>query len=148
MPVSDYEVVIGLEVHCQLATASKMFTPCAYAIGAAPNTQIDAYTLGLPGTLPVPNRQAVDSALRLGRHAPEQERPVSKRTPSPWHRHRIRKPPRQAAMATEQTFIMIKPDGVQRGLVCARRTFHPTPRASVARPLARSLGARRARVHL
>jgi aspartyl-tRNA(Asn)/glutamyl-tRNA(Gln) amidotransferase subunit B len=65
MAVSDYEVVIGLEVHCQLATATKMFTPCAYAIGAEPNTQIDAYTLGLPGTLPVPNREAVEFALRL-----------------------------------------------------------------------------------
>jgi aspartyl-tRNA(Asn)/glutamyl-tRNA(Gln) amidotransferase subunit B len=65
MGVSEYEVVIGLEVHCQLATQTKMFTPCAYAIGAEPNTQIDAYTLGLPGTLPVPNREAIDFALRL-----------------------------------------------------------------------------------
>ncbi|MFO7564184.1 MAG: Asp-tRNA(Asn)/Glu-tRNA(Gln) amidotransferase subunit GatB [Enhygromyxa sp.] len=65
MAVSDYEVVIGLEVHCQLATATKMFTPCGYAIGAEPNTRIDAYTLGLPGTLPVPNREAVEFALRL-----------------------------------------------------------------------------------
>src|SRR5690606_21461519 len=65
MAVSDFEVVIGLEVHCQLATASKVFTACAYAIGAEPNTQIDAYTLGLPGTLPVPNREAINHALRL-----------------------------------------------------------------------------------
>ena len=65
MAVSDYEVVIGLEVHCQLATRTKMFTPCAYAIGAEPNTQIDAYTLGLPGTLPTPNREAIEFALRL-----------------------------------------------------------------------------------
>ena len=67
MPVSDYEVVIGLEVHCQLATATKMFSACAYAYaaGAEPNTQIDPYTFGLPGTLPVANRAAVDAALRL-----------------------------------------------------------------------------------
>ncbi|PRQ09629.1 Asp-tRNA(Asn)/Glu-tRNA(Gln) amidotransferase subunit GatB [Enhygromyxa salina] len=65
MPMSDYEVVIGLEVHCQLATATKMFSGCGYAVGAEPNSQIDAYTLGLPGTLPVPNRAAVDHALRL-----------------------------------------------------------------------------------
>lgn len=65
MAVSDYEVVIGLEVHCQLATKTKMFTPCTYAIGAEPNTQIDAYTLGLPGTLPTPNREAIEFALRL-----------------------------------------------------------------------------------
>jgi aspartyl-tRNA(Asn)/glutamyl-tRNA(Gln) amidotransferase subunit B len=69
MPVADYEVVIGLEVHCQLQTRTKMFTPCAYAFdraGAEPNTQIDAYTLGLPGTLPVPNRAAVEFAVELG----------------------------------------------------------------------------------
>jgi aspartyl-tRNA(Asn)/glutamyl-tRNA(Gln) amidotransferase subunit B len=61
----DYEVVIGLEVHCQLQTATKMFSACPVSIGAEPNTQIDAYTLGLPGTLPVPNRRAVEFALRL-----------------------------------------------------------------------------------
>jgi aspartyl-tRNA(Asn)/glutamyl-tRNA(Gln) amidotransferase subunit B len=69
MPVVDYEVVIGLEVHCQLQTRTKMFTPCTYAfgaLGAAPNTQIDGYTLGLPGTLPVPNRAAVEFAVELG----------------------------------------------------------------------------------
>jgi aspartyl-tRNA(Asn)/glutamyl-tRNA(Gln) amidotransferase subunit B len=67
MSRADYEVVIGLEVHCQLRTASKMFSACAYAYvaGSQPNTQIDAYTLGLPGTLPVPNRAAVEAALRL-----------------------------------------------------------------------------------
>jgi aspartyl-tRNA(Asn)/glutamyl-tRNA(Gln) amidotransferase subunit B len=61
----DYEIVIGLEVHCQLRTVTKMFCACAYTVGGEPNTQIDAYTLGLPGTLPVPNRAAVDAALRL-----------------------------------------------------------------------------------
>ena len=61
----DYEIVIGLEVHCQLRTATKMFCACEYSVGGEPNTQIDAYTLGLPGTLPVPNRAAVDAALRL-----------------------------------------------------------------------------------
>ena len=67
MSVSDYEIVIGLEVHCQLRTATKMFSPCgyAYAAGSPANVQIDAYTLGLPGTLPVPNRAAVDAALKL-----------------------------------------------------------------------------------
>jgi aspartyl-tRNA(Asn)/glutamyl-tRNA(Gln) amidotransferase subunit B len=65
MPVHDYDVVIGLEVHCQLDTRTKMFTRCGYFVGAEPNTWIDPYTLGLPGTLPVPNRRAVDFALRL-----------------------------------------------------------------------------------
>ncbi len=78
MPVSDYEVVIGLEVHCQLQTATKMFTPCAYSVGAEPNTQIDAYTLGLPGTLPVPNREAVEFALRLALAVHCEVQPVSR----------------------------------------------------------------------
>ena len=65
MAIADYEVVIGLEVHCQLATRTKMFSPCPYTIGAEPNTEIDAYTLGLPGTLPVPNEAAVEAAVRL-----------------------------------------------------------------------------------
>jgi aspartyl-tRNA(Asn)/glutamyl-tRNA(Gln) amidotransferase subunit B len=67
---SDYEIVIGLEVHCQLRTATKMFCACGYSatsnrVASEPNTQIDAYTLALPGTLPVPNRAAVEAALRL-----------------------------------------------------------------------------------
>lgn len=78
MPVDDYEVVIGLEVHCQLATATKMFTRCGYAVGAEPNTQIDPYTLGLPGTLPVPNARAVEFALRLALAARCQIQPISR----------------------------------------------------------------------
>jgi len=78
--MSDYEVVIGLEVHCQLATATKMFTPCAYAytLGVEPNTQIDAYTLGLPGTLPVANREAVNHAVRLALAVHCEVQPVSR----------------------------------------------------------------------
>jgi aspartyl-tRNA(Asn)/glutamyl-tRNA(Gln) amidotransferase subunit B len=80
MAVSDYEVVIGLEVHCQLRTATKMFSACAYAYSAEAeaNTQIDAYTLGLPGTLPVPNRVAVDYALRLALAVDCEVQPLSR----------------------------------------------------------------------
>ena len=60
-----YEPVIGLEVHCQLATHTKMFSACPLAIGAPPNTMIDPYTLGLPGTLPSTNAQAVRDAVAL-----------------------------------------------------------------------------------
>ncbi|MCA9650150.1 MAG: Asp-tRNA(Asn)/Glu-tRNA(Gln) amidotransferase subunit GatB [Myxococcales bacterium] len=60
-----YEPVIGLEVHCQLQTASKMFSACPVGIGAPPNTLVDPYTLGLPGTLPVPNAQAVRHGIAL-----------------------------------------------------------------------------------
>ena len=59
-----YETVIGLEVHVQLSTASKMFCGCAVAFGALPNTLTCPVCLGLPGSLPVLNRRAVDLGLR------------------------------------------------------------------------------------
>jgi len=62
---SDYEAVIGLEVHVQLLTASKMFCRCANRFGAPPNTLICPVCLGYPGALPVPNRRAVDLAVKL-----------------------------------------------------------------------------------
>jgi aspartyl-tRNA(Asn)/glutamyl-tRNA(Gln) amidotransferase subunit B len=61
-----WEPVIGLEVHTQLKTASKMFCGCANRFGAEPNTQTCPVCLGLPGALPVPNRSAVEFAIRLG----------------------------------------------------------------------------------
>jgi aspartyl-tRNA(Asn)/glutamyl-tRNA(Gln) amidotransferase subunit B len=64
--IQKYEVVIGLEVHVQLATKSKIFSWSSAAFGADPNTATDPVCLGLPGTLPVLNRAAVDSAVRLG----------------------------------------------------------------------------------
>jgi len=65
MTASDYEPVIGLETHCQLATESKMFSACPVGLLAPPNTLVDAYTLGLPGTLPVPNARAVRFGIAL-----------------------------------------------------------------------------------
>ena len=65
-----WEIVIGLEVHVQLATKSKMFCGCAVTFGAPPNTHVCPVCLGLPGALPVPNAQAVklgtQAALALG----------------------------------------------------------------------------------
>jgi aspartyl-tRNA(Asn)/glutamyl-tRNA(Gln) amidotransferase subunit B len=61
-----YEVVIGLEVHVQLATKSKVFSWSSAAFGAEPNTQTDPVCLGMPGTLPVLNASAVEAAVRLG----------------------------------------------------------------------------------
>ncbi|GAB4356202.1 MAG: Asp-tRNA(Asn)/Glu-tRNA(Gln) amidotransferase subunit GatB [Immundisolibacter sp.] len=64
--MSDWESVIGLEVHCQLATRSKLFSGAATAFGAEPNTQACAVDLALPGVLPVVNREAVAMAIRFG----------------------------------------------------------------------------------
>lgn len=64
--LSQYEAVIGLEVHCQLLTQSKIFASDANAFGAEPNTNISVITLGHPGTLPKLNRKAVDYAVRMG----------------------------------------------------------------------------------
>ena len=64
--IRGYEVVIGLETHAQLSTASKIFSGASTQFGAAPNTQASAVDLALPGTLPVMNRGAVERAIRLG----------------------------------------------------------------------------------
>lgn len=61
-----YEVVIGLEVHAQLATKSKLFCGDSVAFGAAPNTHVSPITLGHPGTLPKTNRKAVEYAIKIG----------------------------------------------------------------------------------
>jgi aspartyl-tRNA(Asn)/glutamyl-tRNA(Gln) amidotransferase subunit B len=66
MAYETYEPVIGLEVHVQLQTDSKIFSPDATAFGAEPNTQVDPVSLGHPGTLPVLNQTVVEHALRLG----------------------------------------------------------------------------------
>ncbi|MFP4070314.1 MAG: Asp-tRNA(Asn)/Glu-tRNA(Gln) amidotransferase subunit GatB, partial [Opitutales bacterium] len=62
----DYEAVIGLEIHVQIKTRTKMFTAAPYEYGAAPNTLTDAVVLGLPGTLPVLNHEAIESCAKLG----------------------------------------------------------------------------------
>src|SRR5258708_13334862 len=61
-----WEVVIGLETHAQLTTHSKIFSGSSTAFGAPPNTQACAVDLAMPGTLPVPNRRAVELAIRFG----------------------------------------------------------------------------------
>ncbi|MBW7957888.1 MAG: Asp-tRNA(Asn)/Glu-tRNA(Gln) amidotransferase subunit GatB [Deltaproteobacteria bacterium] len=60
-----YETVIGLEVHAQLLTDSKLFCGCSTKFGAEPNTQVDPICLGLPGVLPVLNRKAVEYAVKM-----------------------------------------------------------------------------------
>src|SRR5688572_28226370 len=64
--LATYETVIGLEVHCQLLTESKLFAQDRNLFGAEPNTNIGPLTLALPGTLPKINKKAVEYAIRLG----------------------------------------------------------------------------------
>ena len=61
-----WEIVIGLEVHAQLSTSSKIFCGASTAFGAEPNTQADAVSIALPGVLPVLNKGAVERAVRFG----------------------------------------------------------------------------------
>ena len=66
MRETEYETVIGLEVHVELATKSKIFCGCSTAFGAAPNTQVCPVCAGLPGALPVLNRRVVELAMMVG----------------------------------------------------------------------------------
>jgi aspartyl-tRNA(Asn)/glutamyl-tRNA(Gln) amidotransferase subunit B len=62
----EWEPVIGLEIHVQLKTETKMFCRCANAFGAAANTQTCPVCLAFPGALPVPNRRAIEETIKLG----------------------------------------------------------------------------------
>jgi len=66
MPVSDFQVVLGLEVHAQLLTRTKIFCGCPTTFGGEPNTHVCPVCLGMPGTLPVLNRQVVEYAVLTG----------------------------------------------------------------------------------
>jgi aspartyl-tRNA(Asn)/glutamyl-tRNA(Gln) amidotransferase subunit B len=64
--LASFDPVLGLEVHVELSTATKMFCPCSTEFGAEPNTQVCPVCLALPGALPTLNEAAVESAIRIG----------------------------------------------------------------------------------
>ncbi|MBR2820843.1 MAG: Asp-tRNA(Asn)/Glu-tRNA(Gln) amidotransferase subunit GatB, partial [Clostridiales bacterium] len=64
--MQDYEMVIGLEVHCELSTESKIFCGCSAKFGGEPNTHVCEVCSGMPGTLPTLNRQVVEYAVKAG----------------------------------------------------------------------------------
>jgi aspartyl-tRNA(Asn)/glutamyl-tRNA(Gln) amidotransferase subunit B len=76
--VTQWEPVIGLECHVQLATGSKLFSASSTAFGGSPNSQTDPPVLGLPGALPVLNEKAVELAVRLGLAVGARIRPRSR----------------------------------------------------------------------
>ncbi|MBQ3107521.1 MAG: Asp-tRNA(Asn)/Glu-tRNA(Gln) amidotransferase GatCAB subunit B, partial [Firmicutes bacterium] len=61
-----WEIIMGLEIHAELSTESKIFCSCTTAFGSAPNTQVCPVCLGLPGTLPVLNKEVVNKAIKAG----------------------------------------------------------------------------------
>ena len=64
--LASYDPALGLEVHVELNTVTKMFCGCPTEFGAEPNTQVCPTCLGLPGSMPVVNGKAVESAIRIG----------------------------------------------------------------------------------
>ncbi|WP_018178962.1 Asp-tRNA(Asn)/Glu-tRNA(Gln) amidotransferase subunit GatB [Jongsikchunia kroppenstedtii] len=64
--IAAFDPVMGMEVHVELGTVTKMFCGCATAFGAEPNTQVCPVCLGFPGALPVANAKAIESAIRIG----------------------------------------------------------------------------------
>src|SRR3989454_12819583 len=77
MPLSDFQPVIGLEVHAQLLTKSKIFCGCSTEFGAEPNAHTCPVCLGLPGVLPVLNATVVEMAVRAGLALEGEIRPES-----------------------------------------------------------------------
>lgn len=66
MSLEDYEVVIGLEVHCELSTKTKIFCSCPTEFGGEPNTHCCPICMAMPGTLPVLNEKVVEYAVKAG----------------------------------------------------------------------------------
>ena len=72
----QYETVIGLEVHVELATRTKIFCGCSTAFGSAPNTHTCPVCTGMPGSLPVLNKQVVEYAMALRLRLQKERKPL------------------------------------------------------------------------
>ena len=66
MSIEDYEVVIGLEIHAELSTKTKIFCNCSTEFGAEPNTHVCPVCMAMPGALPVLNEKVVEYAVKAG----------------------------------------------------------------------------------
>ena len=83
---SDWELVIGLEVHAQVSSNAKLFSGASTSFGAEPNSQANVVDLGLPGTLPVLNKSAVHKAINQAENEADK---LKRSVRYPWRRRRL-----------------------------------------------------------
>jgi len=143
---TSYETVIGLEIHVQLLTASKMFCACPVTFGAPPNTLVCPVCLGLPGSLPVLNRKAVDLGLRTAVALGCAAQPTSQ-----FHRKNYYYPDLPKNYQITQYRYKVHPPLATDGSLEIPREGNPVPDGTGRQPAPSDAGRRRIgvrRVHL
>ena len=114
----QWETVIGLEIHAQLSTQSKIFSASAIAFGAEPNTQASLIDLGMPGTLPVLNAEAVRMACKFGLAIDAEQR----RYLSAWYARQVYPALTPLAIDPAHPFPFIPNGGIAMVIVIPRLT--------------------------